>query len=160
MSSKSDQHKRTVVGIGAQGNAEDWSSEFDLEGGKLLKSTSFLLKALHVTSDRDRDSNHELNFDDVAPQDTDIDFTDSDDDTLPATNNYNNVSKSTLDALSDSEEDWDDELGITDEVQESQESMLNGFRHVISDTLGLKNGGMLDEFTAPQQLDTLLLLYM
>ena len=153
MSSKSDQHKRTVVGIGAQGNAEDWSSEFDLEGGKLLKSTSFLLKALHVTSDRDRDSNHELNFDDVAPQDTDIDFTDSDDDTLPATNNYNNVSKSTLDALSDSEEDWDDELGITDEVQESQESMLNGFRHVISDTLGLKNGGMLDEFTAPQQLD-------
>ena len=152
MSSKAEPQRTTLVGIGAQGNAEDWSSEFDLEGGNLLKSPSFRNKALNVPNEI-----KEIDFDDiVAPRDDIDDFTDSDDDTLLATNNYN-VSKSTLDdcetdSLSD-EEDWDEELGIADEVLESQESMLNGFRHVISDTLGLKHGGMLDELINPLQQD-------
>ena len=137
--------RTTVVGIGAQGNAEDWSSEFDLEVGNLLlrRKTSTLIQSVDL-------NDFDEGQDDIA-------LTDSDEDTIPATNVHSIGSLddrifTDTDSLS-LDEDWDAELGITDEVLESQESMLNGFRHVISDTLGLQHGGMLDELTKPSQVD-------
>lgn len=133
----------TIVGISAEGVREDWSSEFVLEyGAKPLRRMSSTGAATRLSAFGEDDPFSDADSEADSPQ------------TPPMTikaNVMERISDITEGMAGDDDdpEDWDTELGISNEVREGQDWLADGFRLVVSETLGLGHGGILDELTAP-----------
>ena len=139
----------TIVGISAEGVREDWSSEFVLEGGtKPLRRLSSAITRLSAYAEEDLLSDGDFDGD-LVTVDEPAGVSEGSSGCKPSKNDGSDLQT----FEDDGEEDWDMQLGISEEVREGQDWLADGFRLVVSEALGLGHGGILDELTAPASSD-------
>jgi hypothetical protein len=124
--------QHTLVGIYAEKTNEDWSSEYLLNEGMKMRGRTL---ESSITIDDD--------FDDLDP----IDLGTS---RSPLTLLTQKTALPLPEVIEEEEEeceDWDDELGIHEEVKESQDLLIDGFRFIMGQTLH-EDLEWMDEFAA------------